>query len=192
MRFRPRRRRRATGSELAAFEAALVRHLSGVDHRLPDDVVGYFDYLADLERFVFHGSNHSGISELSIERKSTDSRAFGRQEAVFATPDPHWAAFFALVDRENMTTISNGSVALSRRARTRWYKRDVVVVDRDRPFLRSGTLYVLPKDTFSAEPKLAGVLDTAQWVSPVSVRPLFALPLHPGEYPLARHIRAID
>ncbi len=154
-------------------------------------MVGYLDYLADLERFAFHGSNQAGLEELSTQRKSTDSRSFGRQQAVFATPDPHWAAFFALVDRENMTQIRNGSIAFSRRARTRWYLRDVVGAEAGRPIVRAGSLYVLSRDTFRPEPKIAGILDTAQWVSPVSVKPLFALRLDPADYPLARHIRAV-
>jgi hypothetical protein len=168
-----------------------MRHLDGADTSLPGDVVGYLDYLAALERFAFHGSNRDDITELSIERESTDRRSFGRQQAVYATPDPHWAAFFALVDRENTRSIRNASLAFSPTARTRWYQREVVVRDPDRPFVREGSLYVLPRETFREEPKVVGILDTAQWVSPLPVRPLFVLRLSPADYPLARYIRTI-
>lgn len=154
-------------------------------------MVRYLDYLAGLERFVFHGSNRDDIAELRIERESTDRRSFGRQQAVYATSDPHWAAYFALVDRENTRSLRNASLAFSSTARTRWYQRDVVLRDPEKPFAREGTLYVLPRETFLPEPKAAGILDTAQWVSPVPVKPLFVLRLDPLSYSLARHIRAV-
>ena len=191
IRLRPHRRSRLAGEAIAHFESVLVRHLDGFDPSPPRDVVGYLDYLADLERFAFHGSNRSDITELSIERESTDRRSFGRQQAVYATPDPHWAAFFAMVDRGNTQSIRNASVSFSSASRTRWYQREVVVRDPDKPFVREGFLYVLPRETFRPEPKVVGILDTAQWVSSVPVRPLFVLRLDPVSYPLARHIRAV-
>jgi hypothetical protein len=191
IRLRRHRRSQSSDQTIADFESALLGHLDGSDPSLPRDVVGYLDHLASLERFVFHGSNRDDIAELRIERESTDRRSFGRQQAVYATPDPHWAAFFALVDRENTRSIRNASLAFSSTARTRWHQRDVVVRDPGKPFVREGSLYVLPRETFRAEPKVAGILDTAQWVSPVPVRPLFVLRLGPDDYPLARHIRAV-
>ncbi|HEX6945789.1 MAG TPA: hypothetical protein VF246_00330 [Acidimicrobiia bacterium] len=168
----------------------LARHLEG-DTGIPSSLVGYLDHLADLERFVFHGSNRRDITELGIERRSTDSRAFGRQQAVFATSDPHWAAYFALVDRSNVDRLRNGSISFSGRARTRWYQRDVVVLDPNGPLLTEGRIYVLPRDTFHPEPKILGIVDTAQWVSPMPVKPLFSLRITAERYPLARHIRVV-
>jgi len=158
---------------------------------MPEDVPGYLDYLADLDRFAFHGTGEGGLRELSTERKSGDARAFGRQQAVYASPDPHWAAFFALVNRDNATSINNFSIGLTRRSRTRWYRRDITTKDADQPLTRRGWLYVLPRDTFRAERRLHGLIDIAHWVSDTPVVPLFCLALSPEDYPLARLISAV-
>lgn len=156
------------------------------------DLVGYLDFLAGLECFVFHGSNRPDIEELKTDRESGDSRAFGNQEAVFATPDPHWAAFFAMADRSNARLLRNGSLAFSRQARTRWYQREVVVRDPGAPALTRGWVYVLPRDTFDPEPKFAGLVDTGQWVSRVPVKPLFSIGIRPEDYPLSQHVKVVE
>ena len=192
IRYRPYRRRSISPEVRTDYETLLARHLDGVTNAVPSDLVGYLDFLAGLKRFVFHGSNRPDIEELSIERESGDSRAFGRQEAVFATSDPHWAALFAMVARENTSRLRNGSFAFSSAARTRWYRRDIVLRDPDGPLLGEGSLYVLPRDTFHAEPKVFGIIDNAQWASPLPVTPLFSLRFGPKDYSLSRHIRAIS
>ena len=85
----------------------------------------------------------------------------------------------------------NGSIAFTRTGRRRWYQRDVVVRDPAGPLLGEGTLYVLPRETFRPEPKIGGLVDTAQWVSPVPVKPLFAIRIRPEDYSLSRHIRSV-
>lgn len=190
MRLQRHRRGRPGAAVREELEGMVERHLTRDGAAMPvPDLLAYLDLLADLDRFAFHGSNVAGLRELRTERQSSDTRAFGRQGAVYATPDPHWAAFFAIVDRSNATSIHNASLALSPAARSRWYLRDVVVRDPGALPLRTGWLYVLARDTFHAEGRLFGVLDTAQWVSRVPVTPLFGLELDPRSYPLARHIR---
>jgi len=184
------RRTRASGAAHRDFDGLLHQHLAG--NQVPvHDVVGYLDYLGELGRFAFHGSGVPGLRELSTQRQSGDSRAFGRQQAVYASPDPHWAAFFAVVNREHATSIRNFSIALGPSSRTRWYRRQVVLTDQAQPAARPGWLYVLPRDGFRAEPRRYGLIDVAHWVSDDAVHPLFSLPLDPTTYPLARHIRAV-
>ena len=187
--LRRHRRARGTRATRSHFAELLRRHLSGRQTPV-DDLVGYLDYLGGLGRFAFHGSGDAGLGQLGTERKSGDSRAFGRQRAVYATPDPHWAAFFALVNREQAATIRNFSIGLHAHSRSRWYRRDVVLTDPAQPPARPGWLYVLPPEGFHAAPRRFGPIDVAHWVSHEPVRPLFALPLTPGTYPLARYIRA--
>ncbi|NLG22478.1 MAG: hypothetical protein GX555_13730 [Actinomycetales bacterium] len=185
------RRSRASGAARHRLEELLARHLDGGEDP-PEDMLGYLDYLAGLHRFAFHGSGEGGLRELSTERKSDDARAFGRQQAVYASPDPHWAAFFALANREHASSVDNFSIGLTQWSRTRWYRRDIVMTDPTQPAARPGWLYVLPRDTFHAERRLYGLIDIAHWVSDSPVRPLFALQLSPENYPLARHIRAVS
>lgn len=185
------RRARATPETAARFQELLSHHLAG-GQEVPDDLVGYLDYLASLRQFAFHGSGVRGLRELSTERRSGDARAFGRQESVYASPDPHWAAFFAVVNRAHASSINNFSIGLGANSRTRWYRRDVVLKDPTQPVVRPGWLYVLPRSGFRAERRaLLGLVDTAHWVSAVPVEPLFSLQVRPEDYPLARHVRTV-
>lgn len=147
------------------------------------------DYLAATDRYIFHGSNSRGITEFRTARESSDTSAFGRQQAVFGTHDPHWAMFYALVDRDNAFLIANASIALRRTSRLRWYRRTVFAHGPQAPALTSGRLYVLPRAGFVPEPRKWGLLDTGQWVSAAPARPLFSLPVSPTAYPPARFIR---
>jgi hypothetical protein len=185
---RPYRRTAPRRAERARLDALLAGHLSGSDEQ-PDDLVRYLDHLASLERFAFHGANHA-FAELRPAAPH-DTREFGSQHAVYGTPDPHWAMYFALVERTNARMLMNASLALTARARTRWYRRDVRVADAAGPLTTPGFLHVLPRDGFTAEPRVLGLIDVAHWVSPEPVRPLFVLPVDPRDYPPAALIRRV-
>lgn len=185
----PYRRRRIGRASRARYDALLAAHLAGSTDR-PDDLARYLDHLASLDRFVFHGSNQAH-DELR-PAAPLDTREFGSQHAVYGTPDPHWAMYYAVVDRSNVRMLLNASLALTARARTRWYRRDVSVADPDRPLTIPGFLHVLPRDGFRAEPRVLGrLVDVAHWVRDGPVRPLFVLPVDPREYPPAALIRRV-
>jgi hypothetical protein len=187
--MRAHRRTRPRGARRTAYDALLSAHLAGSAER-PDDLTGYLDHLAGLRRFAFHGTSQEGLIELR-PRQPRDIREFGSQNAVYASPDPHWAMFFALVDRAGVRMLINGSFALRANARIRWHQRDVRVKDPAKPLLSKGYLYVLPRATFRAEPRYRGIFDLAHWVSDVPVRPVFALPVRPEDYPMSGDIRAV-
>jgi hypothetical protein len=186
---RPYRRTRPGRLARARYDALLADHLAGADER-PDDLARYLDHLASLERFVFHGSNHAH-AELRPAAPD-DSREFGRQDAVYATPDPHWAMYYAVVERSNARLLLNGSLAFRAGSRTRWYRRDVRVADPALPLTTRGFLHVLPRAGFRAEPRVAlGLVDLAHWVSVERVRPLFVLAVDPADYPPAALVRRV-
>ncbi|QAY71110.1 hypothetical protein [Xylanimonas protaetiae] len=188
MRIRPYRRRRLDRTTRARYDALLAAHLDGAPDR-PDDLTRYLDHLASLETFAFHGSNHR-LDELRTTQ-AKDTRDFGNQHAVYATPDPHWAMYYALVNRQNAWNLRNASMAFGPRARTRWYWRDVRVADPAAPLTVDGYLHVLPRDGFRAEPRVAGLVDLVHWATDAAVTPLFVLPVAVAQYPLARLIRRV-
>ncbi len=67
--------------------------------RPPGHPSTYLRWLAANRQVLFHGSQRGDISELRPDRESTDSTAFGNRRAVFATDDPVWAMWFALLTR---------------------------------------------------------------------------------------------
>ena len=68
--------------------------------------------LADRRRIAFHGTGDPNI-ETFEPRQPVDFAPFGDQKAVFATSDPIWAMFYAIVDRDRYPiTLNNGCIAL--------------------------------------------------------------------------------
>jgi hypothetical protein len=112
---------------------------------------------------LFHGSN-SRMIEMFEPRSQLTARD-RPVIAVFATPDPLWAMFFAVTDtvraigRWNMCLLP----AESGLPRTRYF---FAVRGDPRTVWAEGAVYVLPKDTF-VESDIP-----AEWISTDPVRPL--------------------
>jgi hypothetical protein len=130
---------------------------------------------------LFHGSQRGGIEELRIERETGDSTAYGRQEAVFATDDPVWAMWFALLARGPGFRSTRNGVWSIRGHRGYFFSVD----SDDAEVLTDGWLYVLPRDGFTPEPAVAVVLQSGQWVSHKPVKPLARLAVAPSDFPFA-------
>ena len=94
MEYRPLLRRRIRAGRrpaLARLELDLLAEAAAGREPAVEAFPELLDYLAATGRYIFHGSNRHGIAEFRTERESSDASAFGRQQAVFGTHDPHWA-----------------------------------------------------------------------------------------------------
>ncbi len=145
--------------------------------------------LASLQRralrgdVLFHGSARDDLDLLEPIRRSRDATAFGDQQAVYATSDPIWAMYFALLRRGRPFSTRNGSIGIAGRALyPRWYFFSLRGGYNGEPFA-NGWVYVLRREGFTPEPPLAGNLDTAQWVSSSAVRPVERLAVRPSDFP---------
>jgi hypothetical protein len=141
--------------------------------------------LASLQRralrgdVLFHGSGRDDLDVLEPIRRSSDSTQFG----VYATSDPVWAMYFAILRRGRPFSTRNGSIGVSAsELYPRWYFFSLRGGYESAPFA-DGWVYVLPRDGFFQEPPLAGSLDTAQWVSPSAVRPVERVAVTPSDFP---------
>ena len=141
-------------------------------------------WLTERRDVLFHGSARSDIETLKPIRLSRDSTEFGNQQAVYATDDPVWAIYFAILRRDAPFGTRNGSIAVAgSEVYPRWYSFSLLSpIDPDARF-GPGWLYVLPRGPFRREPPLLGVFDTAQWVSIEPVRPLVRIDVAPTDFP---------
>lgn len=140
--------------------------------------------LGEARGVVFHGSQRNDLVELSTERRSRDATAWGDQQAVYASSDPVWAIYFAVLRRDNgWRGTRNGSLGVGGR---RFYffahNRGSQSPQRFGP----GSLYILPPDSFVAE---QGLMDTAHLVSRTPVRPLARIDVTPEDFPFRDRIR---
>jgi hypothetical protein len=155
--------------------------------------------VADRRRVAFHGTGEPAI-ECFEPRKPIDFAPFGDQQAVFATSDPIWAMFYAIVDRARYdTTLNNGCILLldeeGRQAGAPYYYFSVGRAALQRRPWRTGSLYLLPADTFvEQEPGVYAGLAARipQLASPVPVRPFARLRVAPGDFPFLAQIRGHD
>lgn len=154
-------------------------------------------HLADHHDFALHGSGDPNIV-LFEPRQSNDLNEFGNQKAVYAASDGLWAMFFAIVDRERVTSITNACVRLSDEAGTLHGPYYVFSVSRSalpsQPW-RTGTVYLLPRNTFILQSPMAfglNQVNIAQLASFVPVRPVAKLMITPAEFPFLMQIRGHD
>ncbi|MEU4198236.1 hypothetical protein AB0E69_40505 [Kribbella sp. NPDC026611] len=144
----------------------------------------YLRWLAIHRQVLFHGSQRDSISELRPDRESDDSTAFGSQRAVFATDDPGWAMWFALLTRgHGFRSTRNGVWSIRGDTQNRQYFFSIDSDQPDSELLTDGWLYVLRRDGFTAEPAVAGMLQSGQWVNPNPVRPLARIAVAPADFP---------
>jgi len=175
----------------ARFALVADALLAGETTSVPEPRLDFLRWLAENRAVVFHGSPRDDLRELSTERRSRDSTAWGNQQAVYASRDPVWAIYFACLRRDRgWTGTRNGS--LGRAGGPLYPRRYFFLHNRgsaspDR--LGPGSLYLLSPRTFVAAEPLAGVIDTAHLVSHEPVRPLARLDVTPEDFPFADRIR---
>jgi hypothetical protein len=174
----------------ARFAVAADALLAGETISLPEPRLDFLCWLAENRPVIFHGSPGDDLRELSTERRSRDSTAWGNQEAVYASTDPVWAIYFACLRRDGAWTgTRNGSMGqaggpLYPRRYFFLHNRGFASPDR----FGSGSLYLLSPTSFVAAEPLAGVIDTAHLVSHEPVRPLARLDVTHDDFPFGDRI----
>jgi hypothetical protein len=175
----------------ARFAAAADQLLAGETDEVPEPRLDFLRWLAENRPVVFHGSPRDDLAELSTKRRSTDTTAFGNQQAVYASSDPVWAIYFACLRRDNgWTGTRNGSLGgvggpLYPRRYFFLHNRGSASSQR----FGAGSLYLLPPQTFVADKPLAGAIDTAHLVSREPVTPLARVDVTPEDFPFADRVR---
>jgi hypothetical protein len=154
--------------------------------------------LAEHREIAFHGTGDPGIESFE-PRKPIDFAPFGDQMAVFATSDPIWAMFYAVVDRDRYPiTLANGCITLldsESRPGPPHYFFSISSGAREKQPWRTGYVYLLPAESFVEQPSgpYAGqVARVPQLASPVAVTPYARIQVGPDDFPFLADIRGHD
>ncbi len=169
-----------------------------IDYRFPVPKWQFLCYLADRHGVILHGTGDPHIA-LFEPRPSHDLNEFGAQTAVYAAGDGLWAMFFAIVDRTRYAMgTSNACIRLVDEAGKVSEPRYIFAISRSalhqQPW-RTGTVYLLPGETFVRQPSLQfGPYEVRvpQLASLAPVRPFARLEVAPDEFPFLNEIRGID
>ena len=170
---------------------------SSIEFTLPWPRWQFLCHLADHHDIALHGSGDPNIA-LFEPRQSSDLNEFGNQKAIYAASDGLWAMFFAVVDRERVMSITNACVRLADEAGNLHGPYYVFSVSQaalpNQPW-RTGTVYLLPRSTFTLQPPItfgSNQVHIAQLASLVPVQPLAKLMVTPEDFPFLMQIRGHD
>jgi len=182
-----------------AFDELLTTTLSiggcpTIPFTLPWPKWQFLCHIADHHDIALHGSGNPNIA-LFEPRQSNDLNEFGNRKAVYAAADGLWAMFFAIVDRERVMSITNACVRLADETGNLHGPYYVFSVSQaalpNQPW-RTGTVYLLPRSTFTLQPPITfgpNEVHIAQLASLVPVQPLAKLMVAPEDFPFLTQIR---
>ncbi|WP_420632020.1 hypothetical protein [Candidatus Leptofilum sp.] len=186
----------------ADFAALLDEVLGGngriLTYTLPYPKHEFLRYLAAQEKFIFHGSAKPDIEEFSTRRTSMelkDRSGRGNVQGIYGTHDGLWPLFFAVVNRSKLPgSIRNGVQYFQNDAGDEIgvYNFSINQEWLDKEPWHSGTLYVLPRETFRRMPLSAAGGLSNEWVSEVPVKPLVRIPISPEDFPFLDQVGGHD
>jgi hypothetical protein len=186
---------------LAAFDrlvmAARAHPGAPLDYTLPAPKWQFLCHASEQYNLAMHGSGDAQIAVFE-PRQSNDLNEFGNRKAVYAAADGIWAMFFAIVDRSRVQSITNGCIRLVDPAGKVSDPLYIFSVSREalpqKPW-RSGSVYLLPRETFVEQaPMPFGEYQVriAQLASLEPVTPLARLDVTPQDFPFLDQIRGHD
>lgn len=198
----PRPEVRPDHETLTSFDRLLGQALDRgpyhpIDYRLDAPKWQFLCYAADRGGLVLHGSGDPGIERFE-PRQPYDTLEFSSRRAVFAATDGIWPMYYAILDREqHPMTLCNSCMRICADGQI---SDPYYFFSISRPALqlqpwRTGTVYLLPADSFETQPRISvddSLIEVAQAASPVLVEPVAKLSVLPGDFPFLDEIKGHD
>jgi len=193
----------ADQSSEAAFDDLLKSTLSVggcpvIQFDLPSTKWQFLCYAAEHYDIALHGSGNPNI-DLFEPRQANDLIEFGNRKAVYAASDGIWAMFFAIVDRDrHAMSVANACIQIVDPDGTVHGPYYAFSVSRQALTLqpwRTGTVYLLPRQTFAAQSPIPfgpSEVRIAQLASETPILPLAKLTVDPSDFPFLKQIRGHD
>jgi hypothetical protein len=175
----PLRRTLLTASDEWDFDgfadlAADVERAGGAEvaYDRPQPIHSFLRYVSAQGNVLFHGTGNGDIREFRPRRQTDYDGSW--VDAVFATSDPVWPLFFAVVNRRQARSLINACLPTDHAT---YYYFSVSADPRAPETWRDGWVYVLPRASFVQHRA------RSEWMSRVPVRPLARLHVTPSDFP---------
>jgi len=187
---------------IAGFERLYREYVApGGGLEIPYDLAAprwqFLCYVCNHKNILLHGSAERNITEFE-PRQSNDVDEFGNRRAVYAASDGLWPMYFAIVDREKVSSLINACFQVigpdGVKSEPYYYFSITGEALADNPW-RDGMIYLLPGATFEPQPlqDIGGVpIEVAQWASLVEVTPLAKLAVTPADFPFLKQVYGHD
>ncbi|CAM5194571.1 hypothetical protein UACE39S_03786 [Ureibacillus acetophenoni] len=167
-------------------EEELFNHLFNTAIKKPDKLIEYnlsipkykfFHYLSNAKPVIFHGSNHLSIDSFEPREQTLYNGKLAN--AIFATKDPIWPVFFAILDKKKIVgNFRNGSLTANGQKSYHFYSLTKQTKSNE-PWT-SGMVYILPEESFSYLGK--GAIQFNEWISNEPVSPLAKIAVKPDDF----------
>lgn len=165
--------------ERSAYEALLARLKAG--EQLPGDLpwpkARFLHYLARQGEWVFHGSNHPDITVFEPREQTLYDGA--KTKAVFASTEPMWSMFYAVLDRGKVKGGIRNACITNGKQKFLFYSLNEATM-AEQPWT-NGMMYILPRASFRLADPNKWHFD--EWVSEKPVAPVAKLALSPEDFP---------
>lgn len=176
------------------YQAALATQGKLIEYTSVYPKHEFLHYLVTHHNVILHGSTNSAIDLFQPQRFSLDTNAQGSLSAVYATTDPIWPMYFAILDWRVYRGSSRNGVQWVQDATGAIRKAYHFSLNHDMLPLQpwtNGVIYILPRLTFEELRDDDGEL-TEEWASYAPVVPLARLPITPDNFPFLNDIRGHD
>jgi hypothetical protein len=169
------------GAHAEAFDELLASTPDGeeIAYDLPQPKWWFLHHLVRNRGFVLHGSNERSIVEFE-PRDNFDAYNVRKLEGIWASDDAIWPLYFAVVNRPVAQSYINWCAHVPGGSR---YLFSIGSDPRDEASWTTGTIYVLPSETFTHTP------ETRELTSEVRVRPRARLTVKPDDFPFKDRTR---
>lgn len=159
------------------YEAALTRSDRLIEYNLPIPKYKFLYYISNNKPIVFHGSNNKLIDSFEPREQTLYDGKIAK--AVFATKDPIWPVFYAVLEKGKILgDFRNGSLSTNGRKWFHFYSLTKSTI-LNNPWT-SGMIYLLPEHSFLFLGK--GVIQFNEWISDMNVSYIAKLEVKPIDF----------
>lgn len=160
-----------SATEMEAYEKLALKTTEDglIEYNLPYAKFRFLTYISLQGLYVFHGSNHTAIHTFEPREQTLFNGRW--TNAVFASSDPHWAMFYAILNRSRLKGSFRNGCILGRRQKYHFYSLNQSTISND-PWTE-GMVYLLPRELFST-PK-PGLISFDEWICHDPVVPIAKL-----------------
>lgn len=139
-------------------------------------ITRFLFYLSQTGQYVFHGSNDIHITKF----EPRDQTLFNGQptKAVFASSDPNWSIFFAILNRKHLKGGFRNGCLIGKNNKYHFYSLNESTA-KNEPWTEGG-VYIFPKDQFRMSGD--GKLRFDEWICQEPVFPLGMIQVNPSHF----------
>jgi hypothetical protein len=137
----------------------------------------FLQYISNNKKVLFHGSNNPLIHTFEPQVQTLFDGKIDK--VVFATKDPIWSIFFAVLSKKSLIgSIRNGAMSANRKQQYHFYSLTKQTF-MNKPWT-NGTVFLVPEQSFRQIS--SGSLQFDEWICRETVIPIAKIEVEPKDF----------